>query len=219
VKALLPGAVFYNLYGPTETNVCTWYRVPDTIAEDRTEPYPIGRVCDHLRGRIVAGDAVTDIADGEGELCISGPAVMSGYWNLPEQTARAFLVDEGGTRWYRTGDIVVADGAGELLFVGRRDRMVKRRGYRIELGEIEAGLYRHPAVREAAVIATAGTEGTVITAFLSCRTDTTPTVIEMKRFCADALPASMVPDRFAFRDALPRTSTDKIDYQALVALP
>jgi amino acid adenylation domain-containing protein len=216
VKALLPHATFYNLYGPTETNVCTWYRVPDAIAEDRSEPFPIGRVCDHLRGRIVAEDG-SDVAGGEGELCISGPGVMAGYWNLPEQTARAFLVDAAGARWYRTGDIVLPDADGELLFVGRRDRMVKRRGYRIELGEIEAGLYRHPAVREAAVVASAGAEGTVITAFLSCRADPPPGIIEMKRFCAEALPASMIPDRFVFRDALPKTSTDKVDYQVLVA--
>jgi amino acid adenylation domain-containing protein len=216
VKRLLPGAVFFNLYGPTETNVCTWYRVPDTIPEERTEPYPIGRVCHHLRGLIIDGDR-NPVGAGEGELCISGPGVMAGYWNLPEQTARAFLVDGDGTRWYRTGDIVVPDAAGELLFVGRRDRMVKRRGYRIELGEIEAGLYRHPAVREAAVVATGGEEGTVITAFLSFRTDGTPSVIELKRFCAETLPASMVPDRFAVRDSLPKTSTDKMDYQTLVA--
>jgi amino acid adenylation domain-containing protein len=216
VKGLLPHAAFYNLYGPTETNVCTWYRVPDAIAEERTEPYPIGRVCDHLRGRIVGVDG-EDVADGEGELCIAGPGVMAGYWNLPEHTARAFLVDADGTRWYRTGDIVLPDAAGDLLFVGRRDRMVKRRGYRIELGEIEAGLYRHPAVREAAVVATAGPEGTIITAFLSCRTEAVPSLIEMKRFCAETLPASMIPDRFAFRDSLPKTSTDKVDYQGLVA--
>ena len=52
------------------------------------------------------------------------------------------------TRWYRTGDIVIEDADGNYLYLGRRDRMVKRRGYRVELGEIEAGLYRHPASRK-----------------------------------------------------------------------
>jgi acyl-coenzyme A synthetase/AMP-(fatty) acid ligase len=217
VKALLPAPDWFNLYGPTETNVCTWYRVPDVVGDERTEPYPIGRVCAHLRGRIV-DDTGAAVVEGEGELCIAGPGVMLGYWNLPEQTARAFLVDEDGTRWYRTGDIVVPDDAGDLLFVGRRDRMVKRRGYRIELGEIEAGLYRHPAVREAAVVATAAADGVVITAFLSCRTAPAPTTIEMKRFCAETLPASMVPDRFVFHETLPKTSTDKLDYQTLATL-
>jgi amino acid adenylation domain-containing protein len=216
VSELLPAATFYNLYGPTETNVCTWYRIPDEVPAERTEPYPIGRVCSHLRGRVVDLDG-SDVAAGEGELCIAGPGVMVGYWNLQEQSERAFLGDAASTRWYRTGDIVVPDETGELLFVGRRDRMVKRRGYRIELGEIEAGLYRHPAIREAAVVAGASADGTVITAFLSCRPAEAPGVIELKRFCAETLPASMVPDRFVFREVLPKTSTDKMDYQALVS--
>src|SRR5690606_6128645 len=91
----------------------------------------------------------------EGELCIAGPGVMRGYWALPEQTARAFL-EHGGRHWYKTGDLVVADQSGQMTYVGRRDRMIKRRGYRIELGEIEAALYRHSAVAEAAAVASQG---------------------------------------------------------------
>ena len=80
----------------------------------------------------------------EGELCIAGRGVMQGYWALPEQTERAFLADDDGARWYRTGDIVIEAPDGNYTYLGRRDRMVKRRGYRVELGEIEAGLYQHP---------------------------------------------------------------------------
>jgi amino acid adenylation domain-containing protein len=217
LKDFWPRPVYYNLYGPTETNVCTWYRVPDRVAAERTEPYPIGSVCPHYRARVIDVDGREVRIGEEGELCIGGPGVMQGYWNLPEHNARAFLVDPDGTRWYRTGDIVCADAAGDFVFVGRRDRMVKRRGYRIELGEIEAGLYRHPAVREVAVIARPDPEqGTRITAVIACRNGERLSVIELKRFCAENLPASMVPDNFAFRDALPKTSTDKIDYQRLV---
>ena len=94
--------------------------------------------------------------------------------------------------------------------------MVKRRGYRIELGEIEAALYRHPSIDEAAVVALPDEDsGVRITAFLSCRDEQMPSVIELKRFSAQNLPLYMVPDRFAVQDALPKTSTDKIDYQAL----
>ena len=77
---------------------------------------------------------------------------MQGYWDLPEQTrARLPRSTPTGARWYRTGDVVVEARDGDYVYLGRRDRMVKRRGYRVELGEIEAGLYRHPAVKEAAV--------------------------------------------------------------------
>jgi acyl-coenzyme A synthetase/AMP-(fatty) acid ligase len=96
--------------------------------------------------------------------------------------------------------------------------MVKRRGYRIELGEIESGLYRHPQITEAAVVPTKDAEGGVrIKAFVVCRDGVPPTLIELKRFCAEALPMQMIPDDFVFRDGLPKTSTDKIDYQRLMA--
>ncbi|MGI8842659.1 MAG: amino acid adenylation domain-containing protein [Gemmatimonadaceae bacterium] len=215
LQQALPAPRYLNLYGPTETNVCTWHEVGERVPDERTEPYPIGRVCPPLRARVVDHDG-TDVAVGEeGELCISGPGVMQGYWNLPERTARAFLPNTGVEQWYRTGDLVVDDGLGSYTFVGRRDRMVKRRGYRIELGEIEAGLYRHECVEEAAVIALKDGEGNVrIKAFLRC-VGRTPSVIELKQFCAEALPTYMVPDAFEIRDALPKTTTDKIDYQRL----
>ena len=93
--------------------------------------------------------------------------------------------------------------------------MVKRRGYRIELGEIERALYRNPAVREAAVVAVPDPEsGVRIVAFLACH-GSAPSIVELKTFCATALPAYMNPDRFMVQDALPKTSTDKIDYQTL----
>ena len=219
LKTLLPGPRYFNLYGPTETNVCTFYEIPAHIPEERTQPYPIGQVCSHLQGIVVDEQGQEVPAGQEGELCISGSGVMQGYWNLPERTARAFLIDPSGQHWYKTGDIVVQDANadGNYIYIGRRDRMVKKRGYRVELGEIEAGLYRHPAVKEAAVVALSDDEnGVRVKAFLSCKeAENRPSLIELKRFCAENLPIYMVPDLFAFREVLPKTSTDKIDYQKL----
>src|SRR5688572_6277115 len=211
----LPKRRYFNLYGPTETNVCTFYEVPSVFPEDRTEPFPIGKTCKHLQARVLDKEG-SEIKPGErGELCIAGPAVMQGYWNLPEQSARAFW-NSDGNRWYRTGDIVIEPPDGNYVYVGRRDRMVKRRGYRVELGEIEAGLYRHTAIKEAAVVALPDQEaGVRIRAFLSCQEGKRPSIIEMKRFCMEVLPPYMIPDVFSFQGALPKTSTDKIDYQRL----
>ena len=143
---------------------------------------------------------------------------MQGYWNLADNTARAFLTDADGTRWYRTGDIVTESSDGNYVYVGRRDRMVKRRGYRVELGEIEAALYRHAAIKEAAVVAKPDEAlGVKITAFLSCRAKR-PSLIEIKRFCSEHLPLYMIPDAFSWHEALPKTSTDKTDYQRLKEL-
>jgi acyl-coenzyme A synthetase/AMP-(fatty) acid ligase len=94
--------------------------------------------------------------------------------------------------------------------------MVKKRGYRIELGEIEACLYRHPSVREAAAVALPDDSvGVHVHVHLSVRGEKRPSTIELKTFCSQHLPVYMVPDTFAFHDALARTSTDKIDYQTL----
>jgi acyl-coenzyme A synthetase/AMP-(fatty) acid ligase len=183
---------------------------------NRTKPFPIGEACSHYKIRVV-DEQGQDVGIGqEGELIASGPGVMQGYWNLPERTAHAFLLDAAAQRWYKTGDVVVQDENGNYLYLSRRDRMVKKRGYRVELGEIEAGLYSHADVKEAAVIALSDEEnGVQIKAFLSFRGGQKPSRIELKRFCAETLPSYMIPDYFSFLDSLPKTSTDKIDYQKL----
>jgi L-proline---[L-prolyl-carrier protein] ligase len=217
LRALLPGAAMWNLYGPTETNVCTALPIPVTIPEDRTEPFPIGAVCPPLSARVV-DDQGRDLPPGSlGELLIGGPGVMRGYFGQPALTAAAFLV-EGDIRWYRTGDLVCDDGTGCFQFHGRRDRMVKKRGYRIELGEIESALYRHDGVDRAGVVAQADDVGTSIAAFVALKPDQKKSIIAMKRHCMSFLPSYMIPDTFTFVDDLPRTSTDKVDYQSLSSL-
>lgn len=212
----LPHARYVNLYGPTETNVCTYYEIPLPVREDRSQPYPIGRLCPQFEARVVDA-AGQDVAPGaEGELVVRGAGVMLGYWNLPERTRDAFLAD-CGERWYRTGDLVVEEG-GLYRYVGRRDRMVKRRGYRIELGEIEAALYRHEGIHEIATIAVTNDDGVEILAFYATVSGAPLSLVELKRFSARSLPLYMIPDRFVHRYALPRTSTDKIDYEALKEL-
>lgn len=215
VKRLWPGPRYFNLYGPTETNVCTYHELPPEIEAERTQPYPIGRVCVPLAGRVIDVDGEVAPAGAVGELVVSGPSVMAGYWNLPDQTERAFLVEDG-VSWYRTGDLVVEESDGVYCYHGRRDRMVKRRGYRVELGEIETGLSRHPDVCEVAVIAQGGRDADLrIKAILGLGHGGRLPLIELKRFATTHLPRYMVPDVFAFVEVLPRTSTNKIDYQAL----
>jgi amino acid adenylation domain-containing protein len=219
LKGLLPKPRYLNLYGPTETNVCTYYEVPALIPAEQTQPFPIGKACSHYQMMVVNEHGIPVAAGEEGELCASGPGVTPGYWNLPERTANAYLVDTESRKWYKTGDIVVENRDGDYIYIGRRDRMVKKRGYRVELGEIEAALYRHPAIKEAAVIAVTDEEkGVLVRAFLACGDQKRPSMIALKKFCVDQLPPYMVPDFFYFRESLPKTSTDKIDYQRLKEL-
>lgn len=209
LKQVWRQAKYFNLYGPTETNVCTYYEIPVEIPLDRNEPYPIGKSCSHVECRMLNGE------DGSGELIVRGASVMNGYWRLPERSAKSYHIDDKGAAWYKTGDLVQIDAAGDFVFLGRLDRMVKRRGYRIELGEIEAALYRHPAILEAAVVAESVDEELIITAFISTSAEERLSLIKLKQFCADHLPLYMMPDRFNYLEGLPKTSTGKIDYQQL----
>jgi amino acid adenylation domain-containing protein len=219
LRAFWPHPRFVNLYGPTETNVCTFYEVPGDNSWESMATFPIGHVCVPNEGKVVDEEGRTVKAGDPGELVIAGPNVMQGYWNLPEQNARAFLVDDQGRTWYRTGDIVAQEDDGGYRYLNRRDRMVKRRGYRVELGEVEVGLLKNPNVREAAVVAVAdGDSGVRIAAFVSCQQDRALTIIELKSFASRNLPPYMVPDTFKVLSALPRTSTDKVDFQTLKTL-
>ena len=188
LKSLWRHPRYFNLYGPTETNVCTFYEVPKDIPESQLEPVPIGKACAYCQPLVVDPDAQEVERGSEGELCIAGPSVLSGYWDLPENTARAFLPGRD-LRWYRTGDIVAELADGNFKFLGRRDRMVKKRGYRIELGEIEAALYRHPAIKEAAVIALPGEDGVRIKAFASTRDGGRLSIIELEAILFGEPPA------------------------------
>jgi acyl-coenzyme A synthetase/AMP-(fatty) acid ligase len=179
------------------------------------ESVPIGQPCPYARTKVVGDDGQT-VALGEmGELLVAGDSVMQGYWAGAERATEPFAIDSAGERWYRTGDFVREDADGNYRFLGRRDRMVKRHGYRVELDEIEACLHRHPAIKEVAVIGLDNPGvGMQITAFIASP-GTPPSIIELKKFCVDNLPAYMVPDFFRFHSVLPKTSTSKIDYTSL----
>jgi L-proline---[L-prolyl-carrier protein] ligase len=211
LQAAVPQAICANLYGPTETNVVTWYRVPRDF--DGSHPLPIGRPCPYATVMI---DAPT------GELLVAGDSLMNGYWGRPEATQRAFVTVEG-KRYYRTGDRVSLAPDGNYLFLGRLDRQVKRRGFRIELGEIEAALLRHKDILEAAAVADEfnakdGQMGTCITVFVRARSAGAVTLVEAKAHCARTLPPYMVPDRVVFLDTMPKGSRGKIDYMALAKI-
>jgi amino acid adenylation domain-containing protein len=218
LRQLWPHAEFYNLYGPTETTVaCTAARVPAFIPEHREHPYPIGFPCSHCEAVVLGADGDLVPEGEEGILHIHGPSNFTGYWGRNEESMAAF-VDFGGRRWYCTGDVVRFDAAEGHVYLGRRDRMVKRRGHRIELDEIERALDAHPDIREAAVIARGDSgDGVQIIACVVFEAGHQRTTVDLKAHCATKLPVYMSPDRFVEHQHLPRTSTGKVHYQALLA--
>jgi amino acid adenylation domain-containing protein len=214
LREQIPGARYWNWYGPTETNVCTAYAV-DALPPEQTAPVPIGSACANSQ-LLVVNDEGAACGPGEtGELHVSGPSLMSGYHGMPEATARALVARDGGseaTLWYRTGDLVREDAAGLLYLVGRRDGMIKSRGYRIELGEIESVLQQHPGVAEAATIAVPDEDsGHVIRAAVVAEAGRALDAGRLRAFCAERLPPYMIPLSIAMLDSLPRGSTGKVD--------
>jgi acyl-coenzyme A synthetase/AMP-(fatty) acid ligase len=140
---------------------------------------------------------------------------MSGYWNRPEDTQRAF-VSLNGERYYRTGDRVSERPDGSYLFLGRLDRQVKRRGFRIELGEIETALAGHADILEAAAVAVENEKMvSAIIAFVCTRSAGAVSLVEAKAHCARTLPLYMVPDHIVFLNAIPKGTRGKMDYAAL----
>ncbi len=202
--------IFYNLYGPSETNVCTYFKIPLPIESDRTHPFPIGEVCEHLDACLLPRQKE------KSELCISGPSVCLGYLNEEQKNKQSFF-EENGKRWYKTGDIIELDEEGYFVFMGRADRMIKKNGFRIELDEIENCLHSHPEISDAAVLSiTKGLSEITVKAFLQKRENSSVSSEIMRSYCLKILPEYMLPDRIYFLENIPKTSTDKTDYQKLI---
>ncbi|MTJ80581.1 MAG: D-alanine--poly(phosphoribitol) ligase [Telmatospirillum sp.] len=202
-----PAVRMANLYGPTETNVCTAYEV-GTIEPDRLLPVPIGSAVSGDRVYAVNAEGTICGEGEEGELVVEGPTVMLGYFGRDPQ---------GGAP-YRTGDVVRQLPGGDYVYIGRRDDMLKVRGFRIERGEVEAALLDHPGIREAAVIAVGSGMDSALWAFLVPAGDRPPTLLDIKRHCAERLPRSMIVDAVRFLDRLPLNRNGKTDRFALEAL-
>jgi amino acid adenylation domain-containing protein len=220
LRALVPHAALWNLYGPTETNVCTYYRVDDLPDDDRT--IPIGHACENTEVFALRDDGGPAEVGEEGELYVRGSAVMRGYWGRPERSAEVLVPDPLAQQprglVYRTGDLVRLRPDGDYDFIGRRDHQIKSRGYRIELGEVEVVLSTHPQLLEAvAVPVPHETWGTSIVAYAVPSDGAAVTEAELVRFVAGRLPRYMIPSHVRLVAELPRTSTGKVDRQRLLA--
>ncbi len=219
---LLPNAELYNLYGPTETNVCTYYKVERGQLAGM-DNLPIGKACANTEVFAVNDKDQIVAAPGEvGELYVRGPAVTYGYWADAEKTRKMVVPNRFQAHFeenmYRTGDLVTLMDDGNYAFLGRRDSMIKSRGYRIELGEIETALLSHPGVKEAAAIAVPDeVVGNRIRAVVSAHESHFLKAAELQQYCGARIPKYMIPELIEFRESLPKTSTGKIDRVQLAA--
>jgi clorobiocin biosynthesis protein CloN4 len=195
-----------NLYGPTETNVCTFHVVePHDLERDR--PVPIGAAASGDKVWAARPDGTRAGVGEEGELWVDGPTVMLGYWGREPHRGP-----------YPTGDIVRMLPHGGFDYIGRRDLMVKVRGYRVEPGDVESALAAHPEVEEAAVVATGAGVDARLEAFVVPTPGRAPGVLTLKRHLAERLPQYMIADRIHLVALLPRTGNGKVDRTALAGM-
>lgn len=199
LAGLLPNVKLFNLYGPTETNVCCYWPV-DRARLDPAQPIPIG---------VPACGAQLRIDEANGELLVEGPSLMSGYW---KQGGLERVFD--GNSWYRTGDRVSRNEAGEFLYHGRLDRMLKCSGYRVEPAEIEGVVCRFPGVAQCAVVGIADSAGGRRPA-AAIVFDGEPDLFGLAQTLRHRLPAYMQPARLVPCDHLPYLPNGKVDYQGL----
>ncbi len=171
--------------------------------------------------RIYDADQGTRVlAAGEvGEISVSAPQLMAGYWNQPEESAIALRdhVDEDGSRrWLHTGDLGYLDEDGYLFIVDRKKDMIKTSGFQVWPREIEEVLATHPAVAEVGVAGMSDpVKGEVVQAWVVLRAGQTASEQDLRAFCRKQLAPYKVPARIEFRDALPKTMVGKVLRRAL----
>ncbi|WP_312111437.1 long-chain-fatty-acid--CoA ligase [Brevibacillus reuszeri] len=156
---------------------------------------------------------IMDMATGEelpqgeiGELAVSGPQVMRGYWNRPEETA-AVLKDD----WLFTGDMGYMDEQGYFYIVDRKKDMIIAGGFNIYPREVEEVLFEHPAIQEAAVIGVPDAyRGETVKAFIVFKEGQTAGEEELEAHCRQRLAAYKIPRQYEFRSTLPKTIVGKV---------
>ncbi len=216
----IPNARMQNVYGPTEATInCTYYdcgpgKVP---IKSFNGIVSIGKTFGDSRAIIIdeLGESVPD--GSRGELCISGSQVTNGYFNNPEKTDISFIrfsTPHGPRKFYRTGDMVMRDPDGDLLYIGRVDNQVQIQGFRVEMGEIESHARTFPDAGQLAAIALPNDVGNMQVYLIM--ENFTGSVEELKEFLKDKLPSYMWPSKIISVTEFPKTVGGKIDRKALI---
>ena len=202
---------FANLYGPIEITLdCTFYRITSRPPEN--EPLPIGKPYKNTDILILNENDELCAVNEEGELCVRGTSLAMGYYNNPEKTAQAFTQNPLNKHYpetiYRTGDIVRMREDGNIVFMGRRDTLIKHMGYRIELGEIEHVISNELKIAENCCVVYDNERKAIVLFYEQAEAISDK---EFRSALTKHFPAYMIPAKFIRMELLPRNTNGKID--------
>lgn len=205
----ITGGVLLEAYGLTETGPTL---TGNPMDHPRTNT--VGLPLPDTDIRIVDVETGTsELPLGEiGEIIANGPQVMTGYWQMPTETANSMRTGPDGREgWFFTGDIGYMEDDGFLHISDRKKDMIIRGGYNIYPADVEAILYEHPKIMEAAVIGVPDpVRGETVKAFIVLKEGQTATAEEVETFCREQLAAYKVPSYIEFRSELPKSVVGKI---------
>ena len=196
------GVLIYEGDGPTECAPVTCFNP----IEGLRKPLSVGLPIPSVEMKIMDEQGSEKPLNTIGEICVRGPNVMKGYWKQPEETAKSFFGD-----WFRTGDLGTEDEDHYFYIVDRIKDMVIVNGMNVYPRMIEEVLYKHEAVREAAVIGIPSKlHGEVPVAYISLQEGYEATVVDIRAFCFESLGKHEVPKKVIFLDELPKNAAGKI---------
>jgi fatty-acyl-CoA synthase len=207
------GIEYMEAYGMTETISQTHMNPPNRLRKQC-----LGIPTFDTESHVIDPDTLAILGPGEvGEIVSAGPQLMQGYWNNPAATQQVFI-EIDGRRFLRTGDLGRRDDEGFFYIADRLKRMINASGYKVWPAEVEATLFRHPAVKEACIVAAPDERrGETVKAYIVLRDDRVGSVTpeEIIAWSREHMAAYKVPRSVHFIDALPRSGTGKVQWRAL----
>jgi long-chain acyl-CoA synthetase len=208
------GRTLYEGYGLSETSPVT-HSTPQLA---KRKPGTVGLPLSGTDIKVVDVETGTrELPFGEaGELCVAGPQVMKGYWNKPEESAQVLRAGADGRIWFHTGDIARIDEDGFTTIVQRKKDLIIVDGFNVYPSDVEAVLYKHPAVKLAAVIGVPHSyHGETVRACIVLHDGEAATEDDLRAHCAASLAEYKRPREYQFRATLPMSAVGKILYRVL----
>jgi fatty-acyl-CoA synthase len=221
--ASMPEAVAQKLFELTGVRYMEAYGMTETISQTHMNPpgdlrkQCLGIPTFDTESMVVHPDTLQPLPAGEtGEIVSRGPQLFKGYWNNPAATEAAFAQIDG-RRWLRTGDLGRMDADGFFYIADRLKRMINAAGFKVWPAELEATLYKHPDIKEVAVVSAPDERrGETVKAYVVLRESAGATsAASLIDWCREHMAAYKVPRQVEFVDALPRSGTGKIQWRTL----